>query len=97
MKLAMGVLLLVSAYLVWRLHAEMDTTRGMQAEMQGLRSKLYERSRMENVALQAQCADQAEKVFQSMGYKRWSSPDSVDSPAMLPQSRQRVVFRSPSD
>jgi hypothetical protein len=29
--------------------------------------------------------------------ENWSSPDSVDRPAMLPQLRQRVAVRSPSD
>jgi len=52
-----------------KLETALDTDRKQTAEAQELRAKLADKSKRDNLDLQAKCAAQAEKVFHQLGWR----------------------------
>ena len=69
MKIAIAILLVTVAVLVWQLTAEIATNNQLQKQVQELTKQVADKTTRENLEFQKSCALQAEKVFHAIGWK----------------------------
>jgi len=69
MKAIAAGLLVVVGVLAWRLTTEVAHNGLMRGELDQLTGQLADKSKLESLQLQEKCAEQAKKVFHSLGYK----------------------------
>jgi hypothetical protein len=69
MKALAAGLLIIICILSWRLSGEVTQNGQMRSEIEQLQGQLADKSKLQDLQLQAKCAEQAKKVFHELGYK----------------------------
>jgi hypothetical protein len=69
MRIAIALLVVALAVLVWLFNGEKEKNRDQQAQIQKLTASLADKSKREELELQEKCGLQAERLFREFGYK----------------------------
>ena len=78
MKALAVILIFVAAGLAWLLRTELAANSQLRGESAQLAAQLADKTRLESLQLQEKCAEQAKKVFRTLGYKELK--DTQQSP-----------------